>query len=359
VSRQSDHDRTLERLLRAMPEEPDGATAACVDAEQLAAWSDGSLSPAERASIDAHLASCARCLAMLAAFSDTAPEVSVSVHEGSVPLRERGQTPPLGLWRWVVPIGTAAAAVLIWMVLPARPPAPAFAPTAQVARDEAAPPAPVPQRLEERSADQTREKAPGQTPASPPPAALSKAGEPAGRSNEQDQGKRQEKSAQEAVSLVEERAANAGQEALSDRTAATAPAPPPAASAPAASVAGLRRFDAAMVDIPSPDSTHRWRIRAGLVERSTTGGSSWQLATIPTGAIVAGGTSPAPNVCWLIGPGGTVLRTTDGLTFEAVTIAGAGTLTSIRSTDATHATVTAGDGRIYSTSDGGRNWSAN
>ncbi len=283
---------------------------------------------------------------MLAAFSDTAPEGSALAHEGSVPAhevgltpREHGQTPAVGLWRWVVPIGTAAAAVLIWMVLPARPPAPAFAPTTQVARDEAAPPAPVPQRLEERSADQTREKAPSQTPASPPPAALSKAAEPTGRSNEQDQRQRQEKSAQEAVGLVEEpaakardtatqRAATANQEALSDRLGAApsapAPAPPPPASAPAASVAALRRADAAMVDIPSPDSAHRWRIRAGLVERSTTGGSSWQLATIPTGAIVAGGTSPAPNVCWLIGPGGTVLRTTDGLTFEAVAIAGAG-----------------------------------
>ena len=111
-----------------------------------------------------------------------------------------------------------------------------------------------------------------------------------------------------------------------------------------------------MVEIPSPDSARRWRIRGGLVERSTTGGSSWQLATIPTGAIVDGGTSPAPNVCWLIGPGGTVLRTTDGLTFEAVAIAGAGTLTSIRATDATHAAVTAADGRIYSTSDAGRSW---
>ncbi len=111
-----------------------------------------------------------------------------------------------------------------------------------------------------------------------------------------------------------------------------------------------------MIEIPSPDPARRWRIRAGVVERSTTGGASWQPATIPTGAIVAGGTSPAPNVCWLVGPEGTVLRTTDGATFEAVNIAGAGTLTSIRATDATHATVTAADGRTYSTSDGGRTW---
>jgi hypothetical protein len=352
-----------------MPEEPAGTTA-CVDAEQLAAWSDGALSPAERTSIEAHLASCARCLSMLAAFSDAAHEGSVSVHEGVVPLREPEQPPRgPGLWRWVVPIGTAAAAVVICLVIPARPPAPDFSPTNNVARDEAASSAPAPQRLDERPAYQGRESTPRQAPASPPPAALSKAADPASRF-EQDQRQRQEKAEQEAVSLTEEPAAKAREaapklaanEALSDRLGAAAgaraqaPAPPPPTPAPAPSVAALRRADAATIDIASPDPARRWRIRVGLVERTTAGGSTWQQATIPSGAIVTGGASPAPDVCWLVGPSGTVLRTTDGLTFEAMSIAGAGTLTSIRATDATHASVTADDGRTYSTSDGGRSW---
>ncbi len=377
MSRQADHDRALERLLRALPDEPAGTTAACIDAEQLAAWSDGGLSPTERASVDGHVASCGRCLAVLAALSDTADVGSV-LQQGSAPTYDVGLTPRQWRWwrrptRWLVPVGTAAAAVLIWMVIPARPPAPRFAPPTQVARDETAPSAPVPQRLEERFTNQAREAAPRQTPASPPPATLSKTTEAASLPAELDQRQRQEKSSQEAVALVEEptakptdtaatqRAANTSQEALSDRMASVAaPASPPPASAPAGgATAALRRADAATIDIPSPDLTRRWRIRAGVVERTTTGGSAWIPAQTPNGAIVTTGASPSPNVCWLVGPDGTVLRTTDGTNFLAVNIAGAGTLASVHTTDANRAVVTAADRRTYTTSDGGRSWRAN
>jgi photosystem II stability/assembly factor-like uncharacterized protein len=92
------------------------------------------------------------------------------------------------------------------------------------------------------------------------------------------------------------------------------------------------------------------------VERSTSGGSSWQPAAIPAGATVNGGAAPGPNICWLIGPAGTVLRTTDGSGFESVSIPGAGALISIQATDASRATVTSADKQVYVTTDGGRTW---
>ena len=104
------------------------------------------------------------------------------------------------------------------------------------------------------------------------------------------------------------------------------------------------------------DPASRWRLRAGVVERSTSGGSSWQPATIPAGAIVTSGAAPALNVCWLAGPAGTVLRTTDGIRFDAVSIPGAGALVSIQATDASRATATAADGTTYTTTDGGKKW---
>jgi photosystem II stability/assembly factor-like uncharacterized protein len=92
------------------------------------------------------------------------------------------------------------------------------------------------------------------------------------------------------------------------------------------------------------------------VERSTSGGASWQPAAIPAGTTVNGGTAPGPTICWLIGPAGTVLWTTDGSRFESVSIQGAGALVSIQATDASRATVTAADKQVYVTTDGGRTW---
>ena len=62
-------DRDLDRLLEAaLPGTLAPASAACIDAEQLAVWAEGGLTAEERARIDAHVAGCGRCLAMTAAF---------------------------------------------------------------------------------------------------------------------------------------------------------------------------------------------------------------------------------------------------------------------------------------------------
>ena len=146
---------------------------------------------------------------------------------------------------------------------------------------------------------------------------------------------------------------------------AAAPVPTPqAAAAGATNTAEVRanrliaRAAAApMVQIVSPNPSNRWRLMpGGTVQRSTDGGSTW--GTQPAGADVTltAGASPAPLVCWLIGPRGRVLLSRDGATWKTVSIAEPIDLVSIRATDDKSATVTAVDGRTFATTDGGTTW---
>ncbi len=59
---------TLRRSSAAAPD-------ACLDAETLAAWADGTLNAQAAAAVEAHASSCARCMAVLAAMERTAPAV--------------------------------------------------------------------------------------------------------------------------------------------------------------------------------------------------------------------------------------------------------------------------------------------
>ena len=113
-----DRDRAVERLLKTSL--GDGLAASspdCLDAERLAAWSEGGLTPPEIRTIDAHLAACARCQSMAAVFVRTAPAAVVSV----VPARA---------WRlhWLTPFAVAAAAAGLWFLVPHGVPTPPVSP---------------------------------------------------------------------------------------------------------------------------------------------------------------------------------------------------------------------------------------
>lgn len=381
---QPDDDRAIEHLLRReMAGDPDPVTAACIDAERLAAWSEGGLSPAEREAIEAHMASCARCLSMLAALEDasadagprTEPAADVRVF---VPAGGRERAPwwrsPVG---WLVPVTTAAAAVLIWMVLPARQPGARLTPESepvQFARDEAASaapvappaaqpaPAPPPERSDAGASSAAQEAAAPAAPAAPPPAIASAPEPPAdaerrrqesafGRSADADAASARADTAepQRAAKAIEEMAA-------ADRPAAAAPRAPAPGIVTGGTAGALFKAEVAPIEIPSPDPAIRWRIRGTMVDRSTDAGASWQTATLPAGAVVTAGHSPSPGVCWLVGPAGTVLRSTDGERFDAVSVPNAGALIAVQSENADEATVTSVSGRVYATSDGGRAW---
>jgi hypothetical protein len=143
-----------------------------------------------------------------------------------------------------------------------------------------------------------------------------------------------------------------------ERSAAVAAAPPAARSlATIASGVALARAGAAGTVIVSSSQASRWRIApGGAVERSTDGGATWQPQATGATVTLAGGASPSPSVCWLVGPTGTVLLSTDGRTWRRIAFPEETDLISVRATDEKIAGVTTSDGRTFSTRDGGLTW---
>src|SRR4029453_16264696 len=80
---------------------------ACLDAETLAAWADGTLKAHGAAAVEAHASSCPRCMRVLAAMERPAPAA-----------RARHAWTPVRLFRWLVPGTAAATAIAIWVLVP-------------------------------------------------------------------------------------------------------------------------------------------------------------------------------------------------------------------------------------------------
>ena len=379
MSSQTERDRSTDALLRAsLPGLPPGETSGCLDAETLAAWSERAMPASDAARIDAHLAGCARCQAMLAAFVRTEP-----VAAAGVPFWQRWPAA-----KWLVPAATIAGTVVIIAVV-MRETAPLQAP-AQMARQEApsaaaappvsapardlaiAPAEPAPTVRQEsqqvaslpkpdafsRTADQAagnRSRADGEArnneigqAATPTPAAVA----PAGSSTKLDSVQvtnlplNQYRNYQALVVLVPgtppDYIAAAETIALDKVVAEIVSAPRPAFAATGGrGGAGRGRSGAAEAARAAAEATNvantipaRWRILAiGVVERSTNGGATWHPVTVDTRVAVTGGVSPSDLVCWLIGSGGVVLRSTDGLALRRVPFPETADLVSVTAVD--------------------------
>jgi hypothetical protein len=101
-----DRDRSVEQWLRQTPI-PGAPPELCLDADTLAAWSDGTLDGLSRATAEAHAASCGRCQAMLAAMVRTMPAAPAA-------------SPAWSPRRWMMmlaPAAAAAAAVALWVAV--------------------------------------------------------------------------------------------------------------------------------------------------------------------------------------------------------------------------------------------------
>jgi hypothetical protein len=285
----------LQRLLRrrAAAEPPATASGSCLDAQTLAAWADGGLNRQELAAAEMHASSCARCLALLAAIERTAP-----------PLAER--SPSRLLFRWLVPLAGAAAAVALWVAIPEQQAIP-------VARESASTAAADPEPVPTPPAEERGLQAVPQPPAVPPP---NVAPQPVPRARAD--APPQPSARSETLS-----------ESVANAPSAESPAPPAAAPAPPASfdtfadtgAAAQRRSlsKAAPLEAMSPDPLIRWRVVSGTqIDRSTNGGETWiRTAT------------PAPAGMTLVG---------------------------ITAVDALNATVRTAEGRAFSTTDGGITW---
>ena len=109
--------------------------------------------------------------------------------------------------------------------------------------------------------------------------------------------------------------------------------------------------------IKAPDTDVQYRVASvGVVERTDDGGASWRRQRVKTSEEIVAGAAPSENVCWLVGRGGVVLMTNDGKNWEQIPSATSVDLVAVTAADATSATVTAADGRIFSTQNGGVTW---
>jgi hypothetical protein len=322
VKPEHDRDRGLDPALRqALGAGADlPASDDCLDAETLAAWMDGGLDPPAVALAEAHVSSCTRCQALVSAMAHTVPETAV-------PMGER-----TSLWRWwLAPIAVGAAAVTLWMVVPddqytAPPAAPAGEVAPAPSGDVAAEPPPPPPSMS--------------APSRPPP----EAPRPSEEALRRDAG---------ADALAETKRADGMTGARREAPAAEAQMQ----AVPLAPSAARAREGAPPRDIVSPDPAVRWRLgENGAVDYTVDGGRTWARASTGVTTGIATGSSPSPAVCWLVGPGGLVLVTADGHTFARVEFPEPADLADVQASDARTAVVTAADGRVFVTDDGGLNW---
>jgi photosystem II stability/assembly factor-like uncharacterized protein len=109
--------------------------------------------------------------------------------------------------------------------------------------------------------------------------------------------------------------------------------------------------------IASSNPSTRFRLlRGGGVQRSADGGATWQTEVTGATDTLTAGSSPSPSVCWLIGPSGTVLLSTDGRSWRRRPFPESVDLRSVTASDSDNATVTTADGRVFVTTDGGQTW---
>jgi hypothetical protein len=319
----TEDDKWLHAMLQSAPAE---RTAACLDPDRLAAWSDGALDPRERADVELHVSTCGYCLAAVTALQRTAP-ATPEPHRGVDRAR---------LFRWLVPITAAATAVAIWVAvndgqrpldrLPGASRTTVQAPGSQQ-------PAP---EWQTKAAPDTFSQAPK---AENPAAERESARADSAQLRDEVRQRRETDTLANAESADLAAPASPPAPRAFEERAAPPPAASPTAVAPSEQLGAtakesspestLRRaamaFASPSVSISPSDPSARWRVtKAGaILERSTDSGQTW--TPIPR----TPGVSPGP---------------------PAVIIA------SIRAVDERRAVATTSDRREFYTTDGGASW---
>jgi hypothetical protein len=359
VTPPDEREQSLERWLEKEPYGGAAPTGACLDAETAAAWIDGGLSAAATAQAEVHVAECPRCQALVG--------VVVRASE-QLPGPEPGST-WRRWWTWAVPIAAAATALIalsVWLNVPDARPAPstraadsAPAPVeggraesvAKVAPSSDALPIAPPEPLDRPAPGQARDAL---TPASPAAA---------------DQ--RQDFTEPTASSTQAETSAAAPASTPPSATKSNVSEAAPSATAPGVSAAAdsapagvaAERSATPMtlsarqpIEIASPDPRLRWRVVGATVLHSSDRGATWVPTQPGVSTELSAGSAPLGAVCWLVGRASVVLLTTDGTNWTRVPFLERVDLAAVAARDARSASVTAADGRIFSTADAGATW---
>ena len=284
----------------------------CLDAETLAAWFDGGLSGAALEDVRSHVAGCARCQALVGALGRTRAAVPAAQPERA------------SRWwlAWAVPAAAAATAVALWVAVP-RPTNDAVTPSSTVS-------------LQKQEAQ----------PQTPPPAASAAApAEPAAPP------------ARAATPALQDRARNAAEA----QTGATREFKSDAAQQPPGNVVESVPIAPAASAERREDTARQDAVAGQLQERitvtNTSCGPMWPAPPSDIAAQITGGSAPSNVVCWIVGRGGTVFRSTDRQTWQRINFPVPVDLSNVNATDSRSATVVTVDGRTFSTADGGVTWS--
>jgi hypothetical protein len=387
-----DRDASMDRLIADALKARAGTepATACVDAETLAAWADGALDPREREAVDTHAADCARCQQLLAAMARTLPVAP-----------EARPWWRLSTFGWLVPLTAAATALAIWIAvprpeplvvsdggagvadrLPAAPSSALTVPGREAAKSESSAAPETSRATNQAKVDRRDRRDRRAATVAPAPTELIEA------PREQRESGSVQKQTVPSAAAADTKVAGAANESTAATpqaapSASRAFAPPPgaAAGAPAPSVAPpspaqsadaavtLRRDNALAsartarlagvsetIFASSNPSTRFKLLRGGGVQRSADGGATWRTEVTGAADTLAAGASPSPSVCWLVGPSGTVLLSTDGRTWRRLGFPERVDLRMVTATDHDNATVTTADGRVFVTADGGQTW---
>jgi hypothetical protein len=352
----NERDKAVERLLRqsrqSLRADRDAlVTDSCLDAETLAAWADGGLSGAALERAELHVGGCARCQALVGTFARL---------NSAIPPREPEHA-ARRWFAWLIPLTAAAVAVAVWMAVPGNQPEAVrdarVQQTTNMQREaESQPQRPAPGVDQFQAAAGGRKvEQPVQTPV--PSATVSGTVAPELRRDEA-RPEVDSLSKKETVSTAAEspaRAPAAGAAGAVGGAVAAGPSPT-SAGALEANVRAKLLAETATIDIVSPDPMVRWRIAGSVVQHSTNGGAAWGATSTGVTAELTAGSAPSPSVCWVVGRGGVVLLAVDGSTWRRVPFPEPTDLSGVRARDARAASVTAADGRVFSTTDAGNNW---
>lgn len=109
--------------------------------------------------------------------------------------------------------------------------------------------------------------------------------------------------------------------------------------------------------IPTPDVKILWRIASGgFIERSEDGGATWN-GTLPSpNAHFVAGSAPSAKVCWLVGDDGIILLTRDAVNWQTIPPPVREDFVAVSARNRSSATVTTADGRKFTTTNQGENW---
>jgi hypothetical protein len=316
----------------------------CPRSDVLAAYYDRALSRAERAGIDAHLTSCARCQSMMASIA-RADDSDRTLG---------GMRGIFWITRLLAPVAVVGVVMAVAIGVSTRrqrtPEVIALASPAGPPRFEA----------EDRVAPHAEVASQPPAPVAPQTGGLLKFRQP------QQLAREEKKTEKPASSSDRNSAALQAETSSAIAPSQNAPAEPArAVGGPAAAVSGATSATRMMAKAPqtnqiaSPDGSVAWQFGSGgAISRS---GNSRPWLPLHSGVTtdLLAASAPSNDVCWMVGKSGTIVRTLDGgAHWQIIKPPSRDEFAAISATDSNNAIVVAANGQRFVTHDGGVTWSA-